>query len=205
MQFDDTDNELRTKDVTQDARKKVILITGASGCGKTTSAQRLSRELGAIHVPQDSFYKHDFVEFPYDSMGDGRMEESSSINWDRMLDMIDLNKYVSDIVVEGHTLLSCRSLVDRADHIIFMDISKDESKKRFMQRGDDGLTDEQRQKKSEYYDKHSWPYHERYMQDEVVMCRSSDKFVDANFYTDILCKVSRNKDFAHLSTKLNNN
>lgn len=157
----------------------LVLITGSSACGKTTLSSIVSKTLKSnIIIPQDSFYKHDFIQFPYGKdMGD-KMERSDSINWGGLLELVKCNvDNHANVIVEGHCIMSCIDLVEQADVIFFISRPKDDCKKRFMDRYNSGsLTGEQIKQKSDYFDSVVWPCHERYMQTHVIQHALNDNF-----------------------------
>ena len=157
----------------------LVLITGSSSSGKSTLASIVSKTIKSnVIIPQDSFYKHDFVQFPYtEDMGD-KMEMPDSINWGGLLDVVKCNiGNHSNVIVEGHCVLACTDLVHMADIIFFVNRPKNVCKSRFMDRYSDGLTTTQNEMKSAYFDNVVWRCHEKYMEEYV-----RERALDDNFY-----------------------
>jgi cytidylate kinase len=84
----------------------LILVTGSTASGKSTISSIVSKLEKCIIIPQDSFYKHDFVDFPYKPGMDDRMERPDSINWGGLLDIVNKNSTISNVIEEGHCILS---------------------------------------------------------------------------------------------------
>lgn len=155
----------------------LILITGSTASGKSTLANIISKELKCIIIPQDSFYKHDFVQFPYHPDMDDRMERSDSINWGGLLTMVKCNidNHVN-VIVEGHCVLSCNELVKMANMVFYISKSKEDCKSRFMTRYSDGLDEKQNDMKAAYFESIAWPAHKKYMTDHVQKYALDDGF-----------------------------
>lgn len=125
-------------------------------------------------VHQDSYYYKEFVQFPYArNMGD-EMESPDSIDWESMLDVI--MKYDGNVIVEGHCLMACKELVKMADLIFFISKERDDCFRRFMTRYSEGLTYEQNSIKADYYNRVTWPCHEKYMKTHVYPHTLDDNF-----------------------------
>lgn len=155
----------------------LVLITGSTASGKSTLSTIVSKEIKSIIIPQDSFYKHDFVQFPYHPDMDDRMERTDSINWGGLLTMVYTNlKNHANVIVEGHCVMSCEELVKKADLIFYISKSKDDCKKRFMERYSDGLSAEQNDMKARYFETIAWPTHGGYVEKYVVKHALDDKF-----------------------------
>lgn len=155
----------------------LILVTGSTASGKSTISSIVSKLEKCIIIPQDSFYKHDFVDFPYKPGMDDRMERPDSINWGGLLDIVNKNSTISNVIVEGHCILSNKMLVEMADMIIFINTPKEICFERFMKRYSNNLTVEQKELKKNYFNDIGWPSHEKYIENYV-----KDLVMDNRFY-----------------------
>lgn len=144
----------------------LVLITGPSGCGKSTSSKLIRDTFGGTIIAQDSFYKHDFVQFPYDKVTDDHMERKEAINWNGLHEIYDLNKH-NNVIIEGHIVATSEYLVEKADIVFYINSQKDYTKDRFMNRYSDNLTDEQNQMKEKYYEDYTWPCFIKYKNEYI--------------------------------------
>ena len=159
----------------------LIVITRCSGSGKSTMAANLSKMINAIIIPQDSFYKIPFDNYPYDKMKDNDVEGADLIDWNKMCETIVRIQAVTNvnIIVEGHCVFSSDLLVELADVLIYLYHDKSIIKKRFMDRYHENYTTEQLELKGQYFEKKTWPFHIKYENEIVdnVMRSDREKFL----------------------------
>lgn len=172
----------------------LILITGSSASGKSTLSSIVSKMEKCVIIPQDSFYSHDFVQFPYTRDMDDSMERPEKINWARLMDLVEKNIDINtNVIVEGHIVLTYEPLVKMADYIFFIQRPKDQCERRFMERGSEGLTSEQNDIKRDYFNNVTWPSHSKYVEEYAKPLAMDDRFFklpgiksSANMITSIL-------------------
>lgn len=152
-------------------------------------SMHLSRMVNAIIIPQDSFYKVPFDNFPYDKVDDGDVEGHDLVDWEKLCETVVRIQAVTDtnIIVEGHCVFSNDILVELADVLIYITNNRSIIKKRFMDRYAENYTIEQLDMKGRYFDMKTWPCHEKYENEVVDRVRSTDndKFlmVESNLET----------------------
>ena len=152
----------RLENKNKKVKTKLVVVSGPSASGKSTVCKAFKKDNPDwIIVPQDSFYKHDFILDPYADMDNTALDNPVSINWQRLIDFVNTNKD-HNIIVEGNMVLESKPLLEMADKIIVLDPSYNYCYNRFMKRYP--LTDPERNRaKSDYYIKHAWPTHVEYI------------------------------------------
>lgn len=160
----------------------LVVITGASGSGKSTIAANLAKMINAVIIPQDSFYTVQFNNHPYTIADDIDVEGPELINWERLCTTLITVMTVLptvNVIVEGHHVFSCDILVEIADVLVFLDTHRHIVKKRFMDRYSESHTNEQLALKDAYFENHTWPNHEKYVAEVVIptQLHDSDKSI----------------------------
>lgn len=155
----------------------LIVISGASGAGKSTISTNLAKMIHAVIVPQDSFYKVPFNNHHFIVADDNDVEGPGLIDWERLCEVVVrlLAAVDVNVIVEGHCVFSCDILVELADTLVFLDAQPFVIKKRFMNRYSENYTTEQLEKKERYFDEKTWPCHEQYVDTVVTPLSDSDK------------------------------
>jgi uridine kinase len=149
--------------------KMIYLLTGASASGKSTLAMHFAKLRGCIIIPQDAFCKKPFQLFPHDGdNADGSLEKPDAYDWWRLVETVKLVHEFSNVVVEGHCLLTCEKLVELADHVFFIDIDRGNCKSRYVRRYADNSSTSQLEDKEKYFDMFTWPIHCEYVATHVV-------------------------------------
>lgn len=84
-------------------KSKVVLLSGASGCGKTTSANKLAGYLRKMHCPAQVISMDDFYqdESSYDKLPDGSYDYESVT----CLDLPLIRQCLSEVLETGKTIL----------------------------------------------------------------------------------------------------
>lgn len=151
----------------------IVLVTGVSGSGKSTLAANLSKFINAVIVPQDAFYTN---ELPSDNV-----ETGSVIDWKGLCATVVRIHAICkcNVIVEGHAVFNSEILVEVADILVNIVGHKHLLKRQFMSRDHVGMTDEQLEMKSRYFDEKTWPAHEVYERNVVspVSVSDSDKYI----------------------------
>lgn len=153
----------------------LIVITGCSGSGKSTLSTNLSKMINAIIIPQDSFYKIPFDNYPYDKEIED-VEGSDLLDWKKLCETVVRIQAVTDvnIIVEGHCVFTCDLLVELADALVFLDHNYTTTKKRFTDRYAENYTTEQLDVKANYFDNKTWPSHLKYEQEIIMKVKATD-------------------------------
>jgi uridine kinase len=156
----------------------LFLLTGASGSGKSTITSNLSKMLNAIIIPQDSFYKVPFDNFPYDKLMDVDIEGDDLIDWDKLCETVIKFHVVCptmNVIVEGHRVFTSDILLELADVLVCIKEDKHIIKKRFMNRYSDSYSIKQLDMKESYFESSTWPEHERYVLSTIASVANNDR------------------------------
>lgn len=155
----------------------IILITGASGSGKSTIASNVAKMINAVIVPQDSFYKVKFDNYPFDK--DVDVEGKDIIDWPKIGEVIKRIDMATNtnIVVEGHLVATNGRLLRYADVVVLIDSPYHLVKKRFMNRYSDNYSIEQLDQKEKYFDEKTWPAYEQYQTDYLNKIKGCEKVI----------------------------
>ena len=93
--------------------KVVVLVTGASGCGKTSLARSMTARLpGLAVIHQDSYFIQPFLD--YDARLDDSFESPRSLGWAKLradVGVAAATSGVAGVLVEGHMLPTDTELV----------------------------------------------------------------------------------------------
>jgi uridine kinase len=161
----------------------ILLITGIPASGKSTIASLLSKLGKFVVVSQDTFYKVEFTTHPEES--NINLEKDDLIDWNKLCDVVDvLSKHVN-VVVEGHRLLDNKSLVKKADKIIFLEVDKSTCESRYISRYDDSNLE----KKSKYFNDVVWKEHVDYKAKAKTMYENRITFLPGVIKTANLIKL----------------
>lgn len=103
---------------------KLILIAGVSRSGKSTLAEKLTNKLGnCIKIDLDEFILPEDQLPRINELID--WERPETVDWFRLLDFIKGKKQGKEyIIVEGIFALSDKSLIDKSDFIVLLEIDK---------------------------------------------------------------------------------
>lgn len=176
----------------------LILITGASGSGKSTISINLSKMINAIIIPQDSFYTIPYDNAPFDNCVNDDVEGEGLIDWDKLCKtVVKIQATCKDvnIIVEGHCVFTSDILLELADALIYIEEHKNIIKRRFMNRYADSYTNEQLESKNRYFEEKTWPAHEKYVERVVKNVCMTDPEKYLKISSDIIKGTDRIIDF----------
>uniref|UniRef100_A0A7S3LM37 Phosphoribulokinase/uridine kinase domain-containing protein n=1 Tax=Aplanochytrium stocchinoi TaxID=215587 RepID=A0A7S3LM37_9STRA len=111
----------------------LVLITGMSGCGKTTASKQLLEDLNScsgggsgswVLLSQDSFFCGAFVPFDVAlKEGSTPIEEPEHVDFEKLkAEVRSKLKQGFSVIVEGHALLSDSELSEQADAIVYIKV-----------------------------------------------------------------------------------
>lgn len=105
--------------------KRIILITGTPGVGKTATSKLLASELGAMHIDLAELVKKENLTTGFDKTRETLIADAEKIS-ERMEEIIDHSK--KDIVVDGHSAVDVVPAKD-IHHVFVLRRDPDELRK----------------------------------------------------------------------------
>lgn len=178
--------------------KVVVLVTGASGCGKTSLARSMTARLpGLAVIHQDSYFIQPFLD--YDARVDDSSESPRSLGWAKLradVGVAAAASGVAGVLVEGHMLPTDTELVAMASVCVLLRAPQEVCRGRRVGRRSRPRPEQEQLER--YYDNWVWPAHVQYWEPAAeqlqARCRETGATVvdiDTADGRDMMCYVEQ--------------